>query len=367
MSKRQKTVKDEFPAEYEKFFALNHPGNAAVALYLCVNGLVPKESDTSSRLMLAIAGGNRYLFDFVKDDIKFRGDVTRRCGSTTLHMAVTYNSLYAVMQMIPWVNLNAQDNDGNTAAHCAVKYLSECSEYMIQVLIEKGADMSIKNNEGEDVLMSAVSSDNRECLARLLTQGADDTAVNSVDETAFEMAEVMNRPYATREAWDGMKARMSCLDILRTLSCLQQHPLCAALSSETLLQTEEVFSFVEETKDMRFVSRNQKVYRDYALAVIKAFNSLSAEERNNVPFDYFLPFVGTNLSRQQSLDMMKVLVCDRPYEYGRYLGSALNPDDLNLDKMDYDESLGLVSLSGRYSAKDIVRILLPKYCDRLTK
>ena len=232
-------------------------------MYLCVSGIVTKESrasNGSTRLMLAIAGRNRYLFDFVKDDIKFRGDVTRCCGSTTLHIAVAHDSLYALIQIMPWVNLNAQDNEGNTASHCVVQYLAEYSERMIQVLIEGGADMSIKNKEGEDVLMAAVSSDNRKCIARLLTHGVDDTAVNSVGETAFEMAKSMNRQFATREAWDGMKARMSCLDILRTLSCLQQHPLCGALPMDALLLAENVFSFAEDTtENMLFVSRNDKI------------------------------------------------------------------------------------------------------------
>ena len=79
---------------------------------------------------------------------------------------------------------------------------------IVQALLVAGADINISNVHGYTALHYAVYSNHSVCVARLLMEGADDTIIDDDNETAFQIAVGLNRPYAVRDAWEGMKGRL---------------------------------------------------------------------------------------------------------------------------------------------------------------
>ena len=74
-------------------------------------------------------------------------------GSTPLHWACFSNSELSLIYLLSWMNedqINAQDNEGLTALHIAVR---SCEKQMngrpVKALLYRGASANIKNDNGQ--------------------------------------------------------------------------------------------------------------------------------------------------------------------------------------------------------------------------
>lgn len=74
-------------------------------------------------------------------------------------------------------DVNAKDEDGASPLHC-VKYENNKAPNMIKLLIERGADIAAKNNQGQTALHLACSEPCLRSFIALVEQGADTAAVD---------------------------------------------------------------------------------------------------------------------------------------------------------------------------------------------
>jgi 7,8-dihydropterin-6-yl-methyl-4-(beta-D-ribofuranosyl)aminobenzene 5'-phosphate synthase len=93
-------------------------------------------------------------------------------NKTTLHTSVeTWNKHAAIFLMESGVNHNSQDNQGKTPLHYAVEkgpYFLD----LIKKMIEKEADIAIKEKEGKTPLDLAIESNHKEIIELLRVKGA---------------------------------------------------------------------------------------------------------------------------------------------------------------------------------------------------
>ena len=119
-------------------------------------------------------------------------NLTRRIGSnqsTLLHIAISYEASEEVVKALAdsGVLINMQDGTKNTPLHIAVE---TSSPEILQHLIQRGANVDVKNIHGETPLLKLLRSDrfsaqNVDCL---LLNGADPKVADSRGETALHCA-----------------------------------------------------------------------------------------------------------------------------------------------------------------------------------
>jgi ankyrin repeat protein len=96
-------------------------------------------------------------------------------GKTYLHILAqdgVPNSSFRILINCPYVNINAQDNNGDTPLHSAVQ---GNSKDIIPLLLAKGADPDIENLQGITPLMRALKNELVNCAIALIEGGADTT------------------------------------------------------------------------------------------------------------------------------------------------------------------------------------------------
>lgn len=243
-------------------------------------------------------------------------------------------------------------------------------ESILGYLIDAGANLNISNAIGRTPLMWAVLQDHRSCVARLLMEGADDTLMDKYGATAFDMAMRRNRPYAVRELWEEMKkaglsdSKMDAVlgsAIVTNAVALStmtddSSPLAAFIHQvpEAMIMMQGIMSFLhrgaEAATDPRILDRNSMEYTRFATGVLNAYASLPAgiARAGNKSIDFFIPFVNadhtTLFTRERAIAMMKVLVNDRDYGYGRELDLVVNPLRLNLSTLLYNVEKDMIFL-----------------------
>lgn len=105
-----------------------------------------RNSEPSMDLQTAVISGN---IDAVKAHIEQGTNLNEKepmGGSSPLITAIVFGQKEAASLLInAGADLNIKNNDGSTALHCAAFF---CHPDMVKSLLEKGADASIKNNYG---------------------------------------------------------------------------------------------------------------------------------------------------------------------------------------------------------------------------
>lgn len=88
-------------------------------------------------------------------------------------------------------DINAQDNDGNTAL---ILICQRCDYYnneytdTVKLLIKAGTDVNIQNNDGETALLKAIRFGHKEIVELLLKSGADINIQNNDGKRALDLA-----------------------------------------------------------------------------------------------------------------------------------------------------------------------------------
>lgn len=117
-------------------------------------------------------------------------DGARNDGKTPL-MLLQYLNLNATRELLPiflerGVNVNAADNDGNTALILNTK--EQCYKDVIKELIRAGADVNMADNAGNTALYYALKYGNQEVARFLIKKGADYNRTNNKGESAVQVA-----------------------------------------------------------------------------------------------------------------------------------------------------------------------------------
>jgi len=256
------------------------------------------------------------------------------------------------------IDLDYRDETGHTALHLAVM---RGHENIVRYLIDNGANLNIRDPQyGFTPLMEAVSFNVRSSLIPLLLmEGADDTILSRRNETAFDLAVSRNRPYANRELWEQMKSKVSESKVLDSVTKFQLNPSSVAVSDDTHLANflnevpasmdmmPSVMSFNSETEtDPRLLDINHVEYYNFIIGVINAFESLPPDSRENIPFDFLMPFINAQRSTPLSIDraksIIKVVII---YESAdRSILWRENRSRLLLKNLTYNEETNTVSL-----------------------
>jgi ankyrin repeat protein len=95
-------------------------------------------------------------------------------------------------------NVNARDNEGSTKLHdicCMMKSSPGAAFANVTLLVQAGIDLNAKNNNGETALFTAIRQDKRDLVNRLLQEGTDPNAVDNKGWTALHAASNRGRTH----------------------------------------------------------------------------------------------------------------------------------------------------------------------------
>ena len=88
-----------------------------------------------------------------------------------LHWACRNGQTDTALELIDrGAEVSAKNNDGDTPLHCACR---NGHTEIVQILIARGADISAKNNDGETPLHWACGNEHRETVLALIDRGAE--------------------------------------------------------------------------------------------------------------------------------------------------------------------------------------------------
>jgi len=120
-------------------------------------------------------------------------DYDKQDGKTVLHIGVSYNDTLLIDKCISkGINLNAKDNDGNTALRYGYYRLES-----VDILIKSGTDINATNSKGKSILHIAIQEKaNVEIVRFLLKSGVNVNARDSENRTALEYT-TENTTYTT--------------------------------------------------------------------------------------------------------------------------------------------------------------------------
>ena len=88
------------------------------------------------------------------------------------------------------LNINSQDDDGNTALIVG----SQDREDIVKFLLSKNANVDIKNNNGDTALIVACRWGHEEAVQMLLEKNADVAILNNDGDNALEIAKIFRQP-----------------------------------------------------------------------------------------------------------------------------------------------------------------------------
>ncbi|XP_046566153.1 uncharacterized protein LOC124274831 [Haliotis rubra] len=121
--------------------------------------------------------------------------IKNKKGETPLHRAALNQCMKCVKLLLPLSDVNALNNDGDTALHCSFLSNEPHSHKVIQALVDKAADVKIKNKKGETLLHLAASYQCMECV-KLLLPLSDVNALNSDGDTALHCSFLSFDPHS---------------------------------------------------------------------------------------------------------------------------------------------------------------------------
>lgn len=108
-------------------------------------------------------------------------------GMTSLHLAILYNRVSAIVKILLENNANvdSKDDDGDTPLHCAV---TRDNAEITKMLLDKGANVNCKNNHNWTALHMVAKNSHYAVAKILLENGADLNAENNDKNKPIDIA-----------------------------------------------------------------------------------------------------------------------------------------------------------------------------------
>ncbi|MFH1115319.1 MAG: ankyrin repeat domain-containing protein [Pseudomonadota bacterium] len=171
----------------ESFFEALRIGHTEMVRKLLAKGVNGNELDQYGQVPLETAAENGSM-EMVKLLLDNGADLKKRnrYGRTALDASYTTAMLHgheeiARLFLDMGVNVNAIGPAGRTAFQCAMS----CSPQFVKMLVERGADVNAKTDDGKTALMYAARSGKVETTRFLLDKGADVNAKANDGDTAL--------------------------------------------------------------------------------------------------------------------------------------------------------------------------------------
>lgn len=155
-----------------------------LVLFICIWGGATKAIPPSVSLHEAAMQGD---LEAVRQHIKVGSDLNERdpmSGATPLIIATVFGQIEVLKALIEaGADVNSRNNEGSTSLITAAVF-NQIG--VSKVLIEAGADVNAINNEGSTPLITAAFLCRTEIVEALLNNGADKNARNNTGRTALD-------------------------------------------------------------------------------------------------------------------------------------------------------------------------------------
>ena len=168
-------------------------------------------------------------------------------GETALHGAIEYGRSEIVKILVNQnANMNTPDFNGETPLCWAVSYAAnscentnqrETQQQILQFLLNKGADTSVRDDAGNSIINCAVWSDNANTLQMLINAGADWTATDN-DGTSEEQRAIQLGSTNTAELLTALRVEAEAEAERIVAFCMGDHKRLGATSIVNSLKIE---------------------------------------------------------------------------------------------------------------------------------
>jgi serine/threonine-protein phosphatase 6 regulatory ankyrin repeat subunit B len=185
-------------------------GNTAVMDYLITNNRVKvdanvRDVDQDTPFHAAARAGKLEAMKFLNKIVGGRHGaldaVTGYNNATAVHLSAMNGHIDVVQYLINSgvVDINAQDDDGRTALHCAC---ADGAEEVVKLMVAEGARMDISDNDGYKPLHHAALNENDTIVKYLLVQ----TAMHRLNDEAAKGPQLRRdlREYRAKQAKDDL-------------------------------------------------------------------------------------------------------------------------------------------------------------------
>lgn len=168
---------------------------------LLKQGVGPNITDSKGNpmLLLAVKDKSSGVIEVLLSDKRTDVDLSNKFGETPLMMAAIDGDL-ALVKLLVTKHKAMVDHIGWTPLHYA------CTKGQLEVaqfLIANGASVDSRSLNGTTPLMMAVQSDNEQLIKFLLDKGADLQLRNELGLSAIDFAQIYDKPWIE----EGLKAR----------------------------------------------------------------------------------------------------------------------------------------------------------------
>ncbi|XP_048239895.1 uncharacterized protein LOC124112131 isoform X2 [Haliotis rufescens] len=168
-----------------------------VKLFLPVSDVNAQDSDGNTALHCSLLSDKPHTHEIIQTLVEKGADVgiKNKKDQTPLHCAALKQCIECVKLFLPVSDVNAQDSDGDTALHILVLSDEDHTHELIQTLVEKGADVGIKNKKDQTPLHCAALKQCIECV-KLFLPVSDVNAQDSDGDTALHCSLLSDKPHS---------------------------------------------------------------------------------------------------------------------------------------------------------------------------
>ncbi|KAF2886608.1 hypothetical protein ILUMI_19566, partial [Ignelater luminosus] len=168
-----------------------------------LDALLPKAADVNTKdvdgqtpLHLGVKYGDYAIVDRI---ISYKAAINAQdnAGNTSLHLALSEHKGWDVIKLLlmKGANVNLKNEDGETPLHFAIRY----GNYVIgHLILNHNVDINVPINKGDTPLHLAASiPHNLKTISLLVSGGADENVKNSNDETPLQIKVSVRNNYDT--------------------------------------------------------------------------------------------------------------------------------------------------------------------------